>query len=264
MSQTKYTTKLSEKNILILGGTSGVGFCVAEATLEHGATVFISGSNPTRLATALARLRTAYPSLSANISGATCDLSDLANVETNLTALFDKVTEHKTKKLDHIVFTAGDALKFPTIAEATPAAVLGLANVRFIGAIMVAKLVPAYMSLVPASSFTLTGGSNTQKPFPGWAVIAGWGGATEGLARGLAVDLAPLRVNMVNLGVVRTELFDSLPAEVLEKALEGWRQQTTVKAIGRPEDVAEAYLYCMRDRFVAGATIETNGGRLLV
>ncbi|KAF2801893.1 NAD(P)-binding protein [Mytilinidion resinicola] len=264
MSQTKYTSKLSQKLILVLGGTSGVGFCVAEACLEHGAAVFISSSNPARLAAALARLRASYPSLAANITGATCDLADLDNVEANLTALFDAVTDNKAKKIDHVVFTAGDALKLPAMAEATPAVVLAPANVRFIGAIMVAKLIPTYMTLTPASSFTLTSGSITQKPFPGWSIIAGWGGAVEGLARGLAVDLAPLRVNTVTLGVVQTELFDSSPAEMIEHAVEGWKQATLVKEIGRPEDVAEAYLYCMRDRFVSGATVETNGGRLLV
>jgi NAD(P)-dependent dehydrogenase (short-subunit alcohol dehydrogenase family) len=265
MSQSKYTSKLVDKLVVIFGGTSGVGFCVAEASLEHGASVFISGSNPTRLLNALDRLRTSYPSIPAErIRGGTCDLADTHNVEENLIKLLDTITENKAAKIDHIVFTAGDALKFPALKDATPETFLALANVRVVSAVILAKLIPTYMTISPSSSFTVTGGSNTQKPMLGWAIIAAWGGTQEGLMRGLAVDLAPMRVNLVSLGAVKTELFDGLPQEALEATLEGFKEQTTVKEVGKPENVAEAYLYIMKDRFVTGAIVETNGGRLLV
>ena len=72
----KYTNKLHNKHVLIFGGTSGIGFCIAEACLEHGAHVTISGSNKARLDQSLSRLRNAYPDIpGSNIKGYTCDLS---------------------------------------------------------------------------------------------------------------------------------------------------------------------------------------------
>ncbi|OCK73329.1 NAD(P)-binding protein [Lepidopterella palustris CBS 459.81] len=261
----KYTSKLTGKNILVFGGTSGIDFCVAEASLEYGATVTISSSNPSRLSTALSRLRTSYPSSS--ITGYTCDvsdLSDLSTLEENLTTLLDKVTENGAKKIDHIAFTAGDALSLPIVKNVTPTTLFSLANVRFVAPIFIAKLIPSYMSLAPASSFTITGGVNSSKPAPGWAIAAAWGSAIEGLMRGLTVDLAPMRVNVVVPSAVKTEIFERLGTERMETVLKDYAIQTTVGDIGKPEDVAETYLYAMKDQFVTGSVLESNGGRLLV
>jgi NAD(P)-dependent dehydrogenase (short-subunit alcohol dehydrogenase family) len=67
--------KLAGKHILVFGGTSGIGFCVAEAALEEGGNVFISGSSPAKLASALKNLLEAYPTASNRLKGKTCDLS---------------------------------------------------------------------------------------------------------------------------------------------------------------------------------------------
>lgn len=82
----------------------------------------------------------------------------------------------------------------------------------------------------------------------------------KGWQRGLAVDLAPIRVNAVSPGSVKTDLFDGLSAE----AIEGMRKATLTGRLGRPEDLAESYLYAMRDGFLTGSTIHSHGGRLLV
>jgi NAD(P)-dependent dehydrogenase (short-subunit alcohol dehydrogenase family) len=81
--------------------------------------------------------------------------------------------------------------------------------------------------------------------------------------RGLAVDLKPLRVNFVAVGAVHTEMLDRAVRSQggLLKTLES---ETTVGRLGRPEDVAEAYIYVMKDHFITGSTIGTNGGFLLV
>ncbi|KAK5015970.1 hypothetical protein BJ546DRAFT_520783 [Cryomyces antarcticus] len=258
----KYISKLSDSHVLVLGGTSGIGFCVAEACLEHGAHVIVSGSRQEKLCKALDRLKAAYPDASSRISGYTCDLSQPDQLEVNLSNLLSVVTTDR--KLDHIAFTAGDALKITPVSEATPEVIRQTGNVRFLGALMLAKLAPKYLSPGPASSITLTGGSNTHKPMPGWTIIASYGAATEGMTRGLAVDLKPIRVNMVSPGAVHTELFADIAEDRLEDVLGMMRKATATGEVGRPEDVAEAYLYCMRDRLVTDSLIESNGGRLLV
>ncbi|KAK1777690.1 hypothetical protein QBC45DRAFT_416206 [Copromyces sp. CBS 386.78] len=283
----KYSSKLSNQRVLILGGTSGIGFAVAEASLEAGLLVTISSSSSSKLSTALDRLRSspAYvpsnlfaatspssPSLAGGgiprLTGFTCDLSDPSSVEQSLKHLLDQSTLEGRHKFDHVVFTGGETLSLTPISQITPQGYEKAAAVRFTAALMLAKLLssPTYFSHSVCSSITFTGGTNTEKPGPGWAVAAAVGGALEGLVRGLAVDLKPTRVNLVSPGAVRTELFDSFTekGEQLQRVLEGFKKRTLTGTVGWPEDVAEAYLYFMRDRFITGRVLATDGGRILV
>jgi len=247
---------LSTTGVLILGGTSGIGFCVAEASLEHGAHVCISGSKPSKLSGAISRLQSSYPNLASHVSGYVCDLSQLPSLEANLDALLKIAVGDG--KIDHVVFTAGDALKIVPVAEATVESIQQTGTVRFMGSLMLAKLAPTYMSPGPRSSITLTGGSNSHRPIKGWSVIAAWGSGLEG-----AVDLAPLRVNLISPGAVYTELFGDIPKERLEGVLQRFKDGSLVGQVGTPENVAEAYLYAMKDQNLTGTIIQSDGGRLL-
>lgn len=279
---TKYISKLHNRRVLVVGGTSGIGFCVASATLEHGAArVCISGSKPAKLEHALARLKTTYPDKSARIFGSVCDLSQPQHLEARVQQLLadaatagegekvdgkgesDVADGNDNSKIDHIAFTAGDGVKITPIAKITVEEVLRLGNVRFLGALMLAKHAPRYMAPGPRSSITLTGGTMTHKPKKDWTLIAGWGGAMEGIACGLAVDLAPIRVNLVSPGAVHTELFDDIPKERLEVVLQGFRADSLIDRVGTPEDLAEAYLYTMKDEFATGSIVQSDGGRLV-
>ncbi|KAI9749541.1 MAG: hypothetical protein M4579_006837 [Chaenotheca gracillima] len=262
-STSKYLSKLAKSRVLILGGTSGIGFAVAEASLEYGATVVVSSSNPQRISRAVERLQTTYPEHASRISGFACDLSQADSIESNLEKLFQFATS-ASGLLDHIVFTAGDPLKIPALSEVTVENLNQLGNVRFMGSMMVGKLAPKYLNPRPTSSITLTGGVNSEKPLPGWAAIASYGAGLEGMMRGFAVDLKPVRVNLVSPGLVQTELLDSIPEAHRGPMLEKGAKATTVGVVGQPEDLAEAYLYTMKDHFVTGSVIHSNGGALLV
>ncbi|KAL9627113.1 MAG: hypothetical protein Q9164_007700, partial [Protoblastenia rupestris] len=192
----KYLSKLANSRVLVFGGTSGIGFCVAEAALEHNAQVIVSGSRPEKLEKALHRLKAAYPDFEDRVSGHTCDLSDPSSLEDNIRSVFETVGS----PINHIAFTAGDTFKLTPVAEATVDYVQKTGVVRFMAPLMLAKVAPKYLVPGPASSITLTGGSNSTKPSPGWTVLAAWGAGVEGMTRGLAKDLAPLRVNMVSPG----------------------------------------------------------------
>lgn len=266
MSSTlKYTTKLSNQRILILGGSSGIGFCVAEAALEHGADVIITSSSSTKLDKTITRLRAAYPEQTAKqtIRTHACDLADTEHLDENIENLLQTATDGGTVKLNHVVFTAGDISRLPPLEEITPADTLSAGTVRFVGAVMLAKHLPKYMVSSPSSSLTLTSGVRAHKPAPGWAMASSWGAAIEGLMRGLAMDLKPLRVNLVEPGAVGTELFEQVPGDVLEGMLEVFRKSSLTGTVGRPEDVAEAYVYLMKDGFVTGSIVESNGGVML-
>ncbi|RYP73574.1 hypothetical protein DL769_004189 [Monosporascus sp. CRB-8-3] len=269
----KYTTKLKGARILVVGGTSGIGFCVAEAAVEHGARVIISGSNETKLSKAVDRLRASFAVLDQGLppaekgappTGTVCDLANEEALESNLESLLQFATSDGQSRLDHVVFTAGDPFEARKLQDVTAAHIARTYVVRATAPVVLAKLlVPRYIHRVPASSYTLTGGVNAEKPQDNWTVVAGFSAAVEGYARGLAVDLKPMRVNCVAPGAVHTEAFDHTPEEQRGPLLERFRQATTTGTVGCPEDLAEAYLYCMKDSFVTGSVIKSNGGRLL-
>ncbi|KAL1617266.1 hypothetical protein SLS56_011070 [Neofusicoccum ribis] len=264
--------KLSTQTLLVIGGTSGIGLAVAHLALANSVShVTISGSNPTRLAAALASLRASSSDPAADLvsrtSGHTCDLSSPGTTERNLRALLAAtVAANGAGTLDHVVFTAGDALAIVPVADLTVAALHAAGAVRFVAPLLLAKLLPAFAAPGHASSLTLTGGVNGQRPAPGWTVPAAYGNALRGVVRGLAVDLKPLRVNLVEPGAVETPLWDRFAVEGVER--EAFRrrlvERTTVGRVGAPEDTAEAYLYLMKDYFAAGSVVSSNGGTLLV
>ncbi len=225
----KFINKLRGKRVLIFGGTSGIGYAVAEACVEHGCTLIISGSNESNLANAALRLKTSYPHVASSsriITTHVCDLSNKEDLEYNIRSLLFTVTLGGNEKLDHVVFTAGDKRSLKSVSEVTVAEFEKNQVVRNIAPIIVAKYLREYLEVNPDSSYILTGGFITSKPPPGWGLHAASG--LEGLTRGLAVDLAPIRVNLVAPGAILTEAMKGLP----EQALEGLAKTTTVKRLG--------------------------------
>lgn len=260
----KFISKLHGKRILIFGGTSGIGFAVAEGCFEHGANVIITGSKADRLETTVQRLQDRYGDLQGRVTTHVCDLSDEDNLESNVVQLFQAATNNGSHKLNHISFSAGDAVMVQKKEDVTIPMLREQEVVRFLGTVMIAKHINGYMDESADSSFTLTGGVNSWKPAKGWSFIAGSGARLEDLARGLAVDLAPVRVNLVSPGAIDTELLRRAERARGVNLREFFREKTLVKRLGRPEDIAEAYLYMMKDGFVTGTVLETNGGYLLV
>ena len=84
------------------------------------------------------------------------------------------------------------------------------------------------------------------------------------MARGLALDLKPVRVNVVSPGAVDTELWKGMTEEAKGEMFKAIGEKVPTGRVGRVEDVAEAFLYCMRDGNVTGSMVSSNGGALLV
>ncbi|KAK5101142.1 hypothetical protein LTS08_004748 [Lithohypha guttulata] len=261
----KYTRKLEGKRVLVLGGTSGIGFCVAENALENGAHVIVASSRQPSIDSTLSRLRNSYPELSSNVTGHTIDLRS-SESEASIIELLKAATNDGTEPCDHIVHTAGDNLSIGPIDQFEGAeALLNAQRVRLLAPMLFAKHAPGkYMRRSNTSSIIFTGGVNTYRPGAGWAIPALVGGAQQGLMRALAVDLKPIRVNLVEPGAIDTELFQrTFTGEQLEAFRQKYRDQTLTGAIGTPENMSEAYLYVMRDAFVTGQTVLSEGGLLL-
>lgn len=260
--------RLEGTHVLIFGGTSGIGFATANLSLSKGALVTISGSAQPKVDDKVALLRSFYPDmLASNVAGFACDLLDQANIETNLKSVFENATEGGSKKIDHVVFTAGGGDDTRKIEDVTVESTLKPLFIRLAVPAIIARLISsgAYVPVSDGSSFTVTGGTNTYKPMPGWTTIAATGASTDGLVRGLATDLAPIRINCVIPGAIETELLQSYLGKIGEEGANKMKESVSLaKTLGQPEDIAEAYAYLMRDRFATGSFVTSDGGRLLV
>ncbi|KAK3191875.1 hypothetical protein K4F52_001918 [Lecanicillium sp. MT-2017a] len=260
----KYTNKLQGRRVLVVGGSSGVGFAVAEAAVEHGSIVTISSSNQTKLDKAVSLLKEHAKAVGAseeNISSIVTDLATPEGIDDRILNMLKFAT--KGGKLDHIAFTAGDGISPAALKDTTPETIQAANMVRFVAPTIIAKYIPDYMTRSNKSSFTITGGTIAWRPIAGWSVVSGVGASVEGLARGLALDLKPVRVNNVVLGAILTQLFDAAVKTGGSVVLDKFAKDSVTGTIGKPDEVAEAYLYSMKASFTTGTQLIADGGRLV-
>ncbi|EXJ59733.1 hypothetical protein A1O7_03880 [Cladophialophora yegresii CBS 114405] len=265
MTTPKYTNKLANTSVLIIGGTSGLGFGLAEALVEHRVSnLYISSSRKERVDSAISRLRSTYPDSeqTTKITGLPCNLGDESTLESNVKTLFSSIDS----KLDHVVFTAGDPLAAKPLGEIDMPFMKQAGMVRFFAPFFVAQQAVSYLNAGPASSITFTTGSVSEKPIPNWSVVASYASAMHGMTRGLALDLKPVRVNLISPGGVDTELWvNSLgDKNKAQAAMEGMKGKAATGEIGRVEDVVESYLYVLKDRNVTGSVVRSDGGVFLM
>jgi NAD(P)-dependent dehydrogenase (short-subunit alcohol dehydrogenase family) len=165
--------------------------------------------------------------------------------------------------LHHIAVTAADA------AGATaPIADFDLGNARAVvdtklfGPWLVAKHAGPY--LAPGGSITFTAGIAAYRPGPGTSMTAAVNGALEALSRALALELAPIRVNVVSPGWTDTPLWDTIAGEGKTERLAGMAARLPAGRVGQPGDVAQAFLSLMRNGFITGTVLHVDGGQRLV
>jgi NAD(P)-dependent dehydrogenase (short-subunit alcohol dehydrogenase family) len=237
---------LQNKKVVILGGTSGIGLATARAALAQGATVVVSSSRQDKVTAAVSEL-------GARADGQVADLNDAASVG----QLFAKIGS-----FDHLAYTAGDSLHIGELACTDMSAVRAAFDVRVFGAIAAVKA--AAPNIRRGGSIVLTGGIASARPQKGWTTGASICGAMEGLMRALAVELAPLRVNLVSPGFVRTPLWSNIPENEREAMYRGVGEQLLVGRVGEADDIAQTYLHLMNNAFATGQMIVVDGGGVLV
>jgi NAD(P)-dependent dehydrogenase (short-subunit alcohol dehydrogenase family) len=241
-----YGVTLQGKRVLILGGTSGIGLAVAEAASTEGSNVVVVSSQQSRVDAALVRLADGS-------EGFASDLSD----ERAVAALF-----HRIGPFDHLVFTAGDAIQQSAIGDTDLDGAKDFFGLRFWGAIAAAKY--GSKSIRSGGSIVFTSSTVPHRPSPGWAIGASISAAVEGLAKALAVELAPIRVNVVAPGIIRTPLWNRLPDDQREAYFKARAATLPLAKVGEPAEAAAAYLYLMHATYTTGQTLILDGGMLLV
>lgn len=234
---------LDGTKVVVIGGASGVGYAVAATALAAGATVVIGSSQAPRVEAAAERL-------GPGATGRPVDVRD----EASIAAFFDA-----TGVFDHLVFTAGDwGHMFGPTRDLDIDASKGRMEVRFWGATRAAK--HAMRHIGGNGSITLTGGMLAHRPMPGMPLVTASAHTTEGLAVGLARDLAPVRVNAVCLGLIVSEQVEKMG----EAAVKAFTANLPLPRGGTVEEAAEAYLYLMRATYVTGQIVRVDGGGSLV
>jgi NAD(P)-dependent dehydrogenase (short-subunit alcohol dehydrogenase family) len=236
---------IAAQNVMIVGGTSGIGLAVASEVAERG-------GNPIVLSRREESVTRALNSLPAGARGGTLDLTDPRSVASLATDY---------GPIDHLVYTAGEALELVRVADMTPEVVRGFFETRLIGAISVVRAVAPVLHA--GSSITLTSGSAARRPGAGWGLGASICGAMNSLTLALAVELAPVRVNAVSPGVVRSPLWANLSDDDRDGMYESG-SQLPVGRVGEVDDVALAYVYAMEQEYGTGAIISVDGGTALV
>jgi len=237
---------LQNKRVVVVGGSSGIGFAVAQQAASEGAKVVIASSSHERV-------QKAVESIGGQVQGQALDVSDERAVATFFSQL---------GTFDHLVFTAGDSLHLHDLASTDLQQARRAFELRYWAALAAVKYGSPHIR--EQGSIVLTTGIAGKRPQKGWVIAASVCGTIEALTRALAVELAPIRVNSVSPGVVRTNLWQNISAPERERLYESVGNSLPVGRVGEASEIAQAYLFLMQQGFCTGQTVVVDGGTVLV
>jgi NAD(P)-dependent dehydrogenase (short-subunit alcohol dehydrogenase family) len=242
---------LEGQRIVVLGGTSGLGLSAARAAATAGANVVVASSRQSSVEMATRELES---------------LDSHAGIDGRVVNLIDDAEVHRffesTGDFDHLIYTAGEAIRLGELASTDLAQAREYFNVRIWGTVAAVKYAAPHIAR--GGSIVFTTGIAGRRPRAGWALGAMICGAIEGLTRAMAMELAPVRVNAVCPGVVRTPLWRDMSDADRDTMFQSVSGALPVGRVGEAEDIAEAYLFLMRERYVTGHVLVVDGGGLLI
>ncbi|MGC4110306.1 MAG: SDR family oxidoreductase [Nocardioides sp.] len=235
---------LAGKRITIVGGGSGIGFRVAQKAIAEGASTIIGSRDEGRLASAVERL------------------GDAATAHTIDTADKDSISRFfgRQETIDHLFISAASYTLGP-IDQISDEDAESPFRSKFWGQYWAVR--DALPHLAPDGSITLMAGAAGARPVKGIPAYVACNSAIEGLGRALAVDLSPIRVNVVSPGTIDGNLWRQRPEEVRNAAFAGFREISTVGRPGTEDEVADCVLFLMKNGFVTGSTLYPDGGFVL-
>jgi NAD(P)-dependent dehydrogenase (short-subunit alcohol dehydrogenase family) len=231
--------------IVIIGGTSGIGLATAQAAAAAGAEVVVGSRRPESVERALGQLPP-------TASGYAVD----AGSDDSLRDFFSS-----TGRFDHLVYTAAENLSAVPLAEYRPELGSAFFGLRVVSALNAVR--HAVGQLRPGGSISLISGSAAWRGGDGWTLGSAASGAIVSAVRSLAVELAPIRVNAVAPGVVRSPLWGSMGEEEREAMYEQLGASLPLGRVGEVGDVAKAFLALMDQDWVTGTVSVVDGGTLV-
>ncbi|GGP22277.1 short chain dehydrogenase [Silvimonas iriomotensis] len=228
-----------DQRVLVVGGSSGIGAATAASFAQHGAHVYIASRNKAKLDHVASQI--------------------VGKVETVvLDITHDEQVSHVLRELgefDHVVVSAAQTATGPVHGLELEDAYSAM-NSKFWGAYRVARAV----HIREAGSLTLVSGFLSVRPSKSSVLQGAINAALESLGRGLALELSPIRVNVVSPGLIATELWANLDASARERMYESVAARLPAKRVGAPEDIANAVIYLASTRYATGSTVLVDGG----
>ncbi|WFC61464.1 SDR family oxidoreductase [Pseudomonas sp. REST10] len=213
---------------VIVGGHTGIGWALADALRERPGRVLVASRR----------------------SG--LDVTDPSAVERYFEAI---------GTIDHLIFTAGSQAPGGQLLDMDLSTARAAFDTKFWGSLAVAKVGARYLRA--GGSLTLTSGFLARRAVPGTFVKTAMNAALEAVAKVLARELAPLRVNVVSPGLTDSEAYAGMAEDARLAMLQRAANNLPVGRVGRPQDLAQGYLLAIDNPFMTGAVIDIDGGALI-
>ena len=231
---------LAGKKVVVVGGSSGIGLATAEFAKKQGAEVIVASRSADKVKAAADKI------------GAKGIVADVTN-DDSVVQLF-KICG----PVDHVVVTAAQLKSgpFKTVAMEDVRATL---EGKFWGAWRVARAA----EIRAGGSLTLVSGFLSIRPRPNSAIVGAANGAIESLARSLALELAPVRVNCVSPGIIDTPIRAAMPEAARKEMLAKVASALPVGRVGEAEDIAQQIYAFMTNDFASGSIVYIDGGALI-
>jgi NAD(P)-dependent dehydrogenase (short-subunit alcohol dehydrogenase family) len=235
--------ELAGQTVVVLGGSSGIGFETAKRARSEGAEVVLSGRNPERVEHAARELGA--------LSSAAFDATDFKR----LRRFFDELPT-----IDHIMVTAGGPY-YARLADIDFTRARRNVEEEFWLPLHVARF--AAGKVRPGGTLLFIGGTGGRRPAAS-PLITTFTAATPALTKSLALELAPIRVNLIAPGFVDTPLSASLLGDRLDARREQLRTTLPIRRVVGPADIAALAIHLMVNTAITGATYDIDGGQQLV
>jgi NAD(P)-dependent dehydrogenase (short-subunit alcohol dehydrogenase family) len=243
-SATRPERDLHGQTVLVIGGSSGIGLATAQFARATGADVILTARDPHRLHRA---------GLELGASIAAFDATDFDR----LGRFFDALPA----PVDHLLVTGPGPSSGPLAAFDLEAARRDL-DAQLLLPLQVARHAPGKVR--PGGTLLFMGGTGGRRPAPGRSLSAALTAALPALTRNLALELAPVRVNLLAAGFVDTPLSAAVLGDQLDTRREQLRTTLPIRRVVAPADVAALAVHLMTNTAVTGATFDIDGGQQLI
>ena len=244
LSPAQREPELLGQTVVVVGGSAGIGLETARLARAEGAEVVLTARNPDRLHQA---------GLELGASIAAFDATDFDRLERFFDAL--------STPIDHVLVT-GPGPYYAPLAEFDVEAALRDVDAHLFLPIQVAR--NAVGKVRPGGTLLFMGGTGGRRTAPGLYFLSALSAALPALTKNLALELAPVRVNLIAAGFVDTPLSAALLGDQLDTRREQLRTNLPIRRVVGPADIAALAVHLMTNTAVTGATFDIDGGQQLV
>ena len=236
--------ELLGQTVVVIGGSSGIGLETARRVRAEGAKVILTARNPERLRQAA------------------------SEVEAQSTAAFDATAPVALESffgglpvIDHVMVTAGRPY-YGRLADMDFAKMRDLIGEHLLQALYVAR--NATNKVRPGGTLIFMGGTGGRRPSLGMSIAGAVTAAMPSITANLALEIAPVRVNLIAAGFVDTQLSAELLGDQLDKRRNLLRTTLPIRRVVGPADVAALAVHIMTNTALTGATYDIDGGQQFV